>query len=86
MSEYTTVNIKFTPRIYEINTRIQNGDISTLEFSANWVIDVVTDTGQILATKGGGLTTVPITPERLAIIQPVLDDIHAQMEADFLNT
>lgn len=85
-SEYTTVNIKKNPRIYEINTRIQNGDISTLEFSANWVVDIVTDQGEIIGTVGGGLTTIPITPERLAAVQPVLDDLHSQMELDFLNS
>lgn len=85
-NEYTTVNIKYVPRIYKINTDIQDGNLNELQFSANWVIDVVTDQGEIIATKSGGLTTIPVTPERLAAAQPIIDDINAQMMADFLNS
>ena len=84
-NEYTAVNIKYVPRIYEINTRIQNGDIQTLQFSANWTVDIVNDQGEVIGNRGGGLTTIPITPERLEAVQPVLDDLHYQMELDFLS-
>jgi hypothetical protein len=85
MSEqYTTVAIKFVPRIYQINTEIQNGDLSTIQFSANWTVDIVTSDGQIIGNRGGGLTTLAASPEILAAIDPILSDIRAQVMNDFL--
>lgn len=81
--EYTAVNIKYIPRIFQINTEIQNGDLSTIQFSANWVVDIVTDSGEIIGNRGGGLTTLAATPEILSAVESIVADIRAQVMNDF---